>query len=153
MNIAIPLAIDVANNRLNRCEQVKQSIDSFLDLLLNTPCYSCPSDPLFGFIFTNLRFEIFNENDGVVNNDTSLAEKGDAGRSLYERKISGTSKNSNTFAADLKSAIEQYERRLTDVSVSMSYLREQHNIYITVKGIIEESNTDYQYTTTLTIWR
>ena len=143
MNIGIPLTI--RKGRLGN-ENRKDSIDSHIELLLSTPEGGCVSDPEFGFVFNNLRFEIFDENEGVVLNS-------DSDRSaLYEKKISGTSRNVNTFAVELKRQIEKYEQRLSEVQVTMAYIREHRKIYITVRGIISETRTEYQYQTSLNVW-
>lgn len=143
MNIGIPLTI--RKGRLEN-ENRKDSIDSHIELLLSTPEGGCVSDPEFGFVFNNLRFEIFDENEGVVLNS-------DSDRSaLYEKKISGTSRNVNTFAVELKRQIEKYEQRLSEVQVTMAYIREHRKIYITVRGIISETRTEYQYQTSLNVW-
>lgn len=150
MNIELPLMIDKSG--LSRNQNVKQSIDSFISLLLNTPCYACAADPQFGFIFNNLRFEIFNENEGVVYNSEGTPNSGDLQQNLYLKKISGSSKNLNTFAAELKTAVNRYEKRLTNVAVTMTYIREERNIYVTVKGMIIDTQSDYQYNTFIRIW-
>ena len=143
MNIGIPL--NIRKGRLGN-ENWKDSIDSHIELLLSTPEGGCVSDPEFGFVFNNLRFEIFDENEGVVLNS-------DSDRStLYEKKISGTSRNVNTFAVELKRQIEKYEQRLSEVQVTMAYIREHRKIYITVRGIISETRTEYQYQTSLNVW-
>ena len=143
MNIGIPLTI--RKGRLEN-ENRKDSIDSHIELLLSTPEGGCVSDLEFGFVFNNLRFEIFDENEGVVLNS-------DSDRSaLYEKKISGTSRNVNTFAVELKRQIEKYEQRLSEVQVTMAYIREHRKIYITVRGIISETRTEYQYQTSLNVW-
>jgi len=143
MNIGIPLTI--RKGRLGN-ENRKDSIDSHIELLLSTPEGGCISDPEFGFVFNNLRFEIFDENEGVVLNS-------DSDRStLYEKKISGTSRNVNTFAVELKRQIEKYEQRLSEVQVTMAYIREHRKIYITVRGIISETRVEYQYQTSLNVW-
>lgn len=143
MNIGIPLTI--RKGRLGN-ENRKDSIDSHIELLLSTPEGGCVSDPEFGFVFNNLRFEIFDENEGVVLNS-------DSDRStLYEKKISGTSRNVNTFAVELKRQIEKYEQRLSEVQVTMAYIREHRKIYITVRGIISETRAEYQYQTSLNVW-
>ena len=143
MNIGIPL--NIRKGRLGN-ENRKDSIDSHIELLLSTPEGGCVSDPEFGFVFNNLRFEIFDENEGVVLNS-------DSDRStLYEKKISGTSRNVNTFAVELKRQIEKYEQRLTEVQVTMAYIREHRKIYITVRGIISETRAEYQYQTSLNVW-
>ena len=106
-NILLPLQITAG--KLSTTEKVMKSIDSFLSLLITTSQNESISARKFGFVFNNLRFEIFNENEGVVY-DSSLEE--DAGEELgpdiYEKKISGSSKNLNTFAAELKEAIIKY---------------------------------------------
>lgn len=143
MNIGVPLTI--RKGRLGN-ENRKDSIDSHIELLLSTPEGGCISDPEFGFVFNNLRFEIFDENEGVVLNS-------DSDRStLYEKKISGTSRNVNTFAVELKRQIEKYEQRLSEVQVTMAYIREHRKIYITVRGIISETRAEYQYQTSLNVW-
>ena len=143
MNIGIPLTI--RKGRLEN-ENRKDSIDSHIELLLSTPEGGCVSDPEFGFVFNNLRFEIFDENEGVVLNSDSDQS------ALYEKKISGTSRNVNTFAVELKRQIEKYEQRLSEVQVTMAYIREHRKIYITVRGIISETRTEYQYQTSLNVW-
>ena len=125
---------------------VKESIDAHIELLLTTPVGSCISDPNFGFILNNLRFEILNENEGVVLNTEE--ERSD----LYDKKVSGSSRNINTFAIELKQLIEHYEPRLEEVLVTMSYVREHRKIYITIKGVITETQTNYQYQTSIRIW-
>ena len=125
---------------------VQDSIDAHIELLLTTPVGSCISDPDFGFILNNLRFEIFNENEGVVFN----AEEDHS--PLYDKKVSGSSRNINTFAIELKQLIEHYEPRLEDVLVTMSYVREHRKIYITIKGVITYTQTNYNYQTTMRVW-
>jgi hypothetical protein len=147
--------LNIVNGRLNTTDNLKKSIDSFLALLISSPRYRCVADREFGFVFNNLRFEIFNENEGVVydsttENDAKILPTGDS--SLYELKISGSSKNLNTFASELKDAITKYEKRLTDVAVSMTYIREERRIYISVKGVIPSTMERYQFTTTINIW-
>lgn len=143
MNIGIPLTI--RKGRLGN-ENRKDSIDSHIELLLSTPEGGCVSDLEFGFVFNNLRFEIFDENEGVVLNSDSDQS------ALYEKKISGTSRNVNTFAVELKRQIEKYEQRLSEVQVTMAYIREHRKIYITVRGIISETRAEYQYQTSLNVW-
>lgn len=149
-SIVIPFLIN--NKGLLRTEDPKASNDQTLSLLLTTPCYSCAADPEFGFIFNNMRFEIFNENEGVVYNSSDSASIFEGQEGLYEKKITGSSKNLNTFASELKTVINKYEKRLKDVSVSMTYIREERKIYVTVKGMIAETEADYQYTTTINVW-
>lgn len=146
-NLGIPLRVN--NGKLGRSEDLKRAIDSFIELLLNTSQRSCVSDPRFGFVFNNLKFEIFDEREGIVYNSNDAES---LNLSLYEKKISGSSKNLNTFASEFKATIERYEKRLANVTVVMAYIREQKMIYVTVKGIIVKTNANYQYVTGLKIW-
>ncbi len=147
MSILLPL--NVTDGKLVRTSETKMAINAFIELLLTTPCHSCASDPHFGFIFNNLKFEIFNENEGVIYNSGSkyvnYAE-------LYNKKVSGTSKSINTFAIELKKAIEQYEKRLSDISVTMAYMKNMKKIQINIEGTITNTNETYQYTTSIDIW-
>lgn len=144
MDVRIPLGVQ--KGRLWKTQDMKTSIDSYIELLMTTPEGGCVSDLEFGFIFNNLRFEIFDENEGVVlNSDLEHS-------AIYEKKISGSSRNINTFAVELKRLIEKYEKRLSDVLVTMSYIREHRKIYITVRGTIIETKAEYKYQTTLNVW-
>ena len=58
MNVLLPL--QVTNGRLAYSPNPSMTIDAFIELLLSTPCGGCSADPEFGFIFNNLKFEIFN---------------------------------------------------------------------------------------------
>ena len=149
-SISIPLQI--RKGGLKRTDNLKTAVDSALDLLLTTSCYSSAADPQYGFIFNNLRFEIFDEHEGVVYNSSgkrTLEGWGD----LYDKKISGSSNNLNTFAAEMKETIEAYEKRLDDVSVSMTYIREERKIYVTVKGTLTETGAKYKYSSIINVWK
>ena len=148
-SIAIPLR--VGKSGLSRVEDPKKAIDSALTLLTTTPCLSCAADPRYGFVFNNLRFEIFNENEGVVFNSSGAEQL--LGDGLYQKKVSGSSNNLNTFAAELKQSIEEYEKRLRDVSVAMTYIREERKIYMTVKGVMQESGKPYKYESVINVWK
>lgn len=145
----LSLPLQMQKGSLRRCEQTRDAIDDFIRLLISTPKYNCTPDPQFGFELNNLRFEILSENEGVV-------YKGDAAdgvlNEIYGKKISGSSSSPETFAYDLKEAIVQYEKRLYDVRVTMTYLREERSIYINVKGILVEDDSPYQLTTKFRIW-
>lgn len=147
MSISLPL--QVKDGKLVRASDVKAAVDAFIELLLTTPCGSCVSDPQFGFIFNNLKFEIFNENEGVIY-DSGV--KNGAISDLYSKKVSGTSKSINTFAIELKKAIEQYEKRLSEISVSMAYVKKLKKIHVDVEGTFVDTNEAYHYTTSIDIW-
>ena len=96
--LSIPLR--VVKSGLARENKIKRSIDEALNMLLTTPCYNSIGDSRYGFVFNNMRFEIFDEHEGVIyNSGDTLYENGL--RDLYSKKISGSSKNMNTFAAEL----------------------------------------------------
>ena len=149
-HLTIPL--EVKGQRLAREEHIKKAIDEWLNLILTTQQYSTPADPQFGFVFVNLRFEIFNESEGVVYNSGGSEDvHGQDG--LYDKKISGSSKNLNTFAAELREVIDSYEKRLGNVAVTMTYIREERLIYVTIKGTIIKTKEPYTYTTTISVWK
>lgn len=139
----------ITKNGFLQARNRKESIDSFLHLLIGTTCGECCIDPQFGFVFNNMRFEIYNEQQGVIYN--SKQDEVESDDSLYSKKISGNSRNLNTFSSELKSAIEHYEHRLEEVNATMSYVRSERMIYITVTGIISETKEKYRYETTLKI--
>jgi len=148
--ISIPL--DVKESGLAREEKMKTSIDQSLNMLLTTPRYNNIGDPQYGFIFNNMRFEIFDEHEGVIyNSGDTIYEVGM--QDLYTKKISGSSKNMNTFAAELKEVVKAYEKRIGDVAVTMTYIREERLIYITIKGTILSTKEDYVFTSTLKVWK
>ncbi len=148
--LSIPLK--VTQKGLAREDSLKLSIDESLYLLLTSPRYNSVSDPQYGFIFNNMRFEIFDEHEGVIyNSGDTIYDRGVKG--LYNKKISGSSKNMNTFAAELKKVVKQYEKRLSDISVTMTYIREERIIYITVKGSIVKTKEEYVFTYTLKVWK
>lgn len=148
--ISIPL--EVKKTGLAREEKMKKSIDESLNMLLTTPRYNSIGDPQYGFIFNNMRFEIFDEHEGVIyNSGDTIYENGM--QDLYTKKISGSSKNMNTFAAELKEVVKAYEKRLGDVAVTMTYIREERLIYITIKGIILSTKEDYAFSSTLRVWK
>ena len=148
-SISIPLQLTPKG--LQRDDGLKRSIDANMHLIITTERFSTPADPQFGFVFNNLRFEMFNENEGVVF-DSGDTETMSNIQGAYDKKISGSSKSVNTFAAELKGAISKYEERLENISVSMTYIREERMIYITVKGVIVSTKEDYIYDQTIRVW-
>ena len=149
--ISIRIPLQLKQRGLSRFEKQKLSIDAVIRLIITTERFSSPVDPNFGFVFNNLRFEIFNETEGVVydSGDTNTMNNI---QNLYDKKISGSSKSINTFAAELKKAIEEYETRLENIAVSMTYIREERQIYITVKANIVDTKEEYIYNQTVKVW-
>lgn len=146
------IPLDIREQTLARDSSIKTSIDAYLNMLLNTQQYSTPADTQFGFVFINMRFEIFDEHEGVVYN-SGASDDVHGLMGMYDKKISGSSKNLNTFAAELKSVVNTYERRLGDVAVTMTYIREERLIYVTIKGTIIATGAPYTYTTTINVWK
>lgn len=149
MSIALPIRLTPEG--IAQESNLKLAIDTSLELILRTSLFSTPADPGFGFIFNNLRFEIFNEHEGVVydSGDTNSAYDLPG---LYSKTISGSSKNLNTFAAELKDTVVKYEKRLSNVTASMTYIREEKRVYVTIKGVITATNEEYLYTNILKVW-
>ena len=148
-HLAIPFRIE--KGRFVRHGSIKEAIDETLTLIISTPVYSTPADPKLGFIFSNLRFEQIDEKEGVVCNPAN-DEWSSMISGVYEKKISGNSRNFDTFAAELKEAILHVEKRLSDVKVAMTYLTQERAIHVTVSGTIKETGEDYKYYTTISIW-
>ena len=149
---SIRLPLQLTPKGLQREDALKRSIDANMYLIITTERFSTPADPQFGFVFNNLRFEMFNENEGVVF-DSGDTDSMSNIQGAYDKKISGSSKSINTFAAELKTAITKYEDRLEKITVSMTYIREERLIYVTIKGIIIQTQEDYVFTSTLRVWK
>ena len=148
--LSIPL--QVKKKGFAREKSLKKSLDESLYMLLTTPRYNNMSDPEYGFIFNNMRFEIFDEHEGVIyNSGDTIYDRGI--KDVYNKKISGSSKNMNTFAAELKEVVKNYEKRLSDVAVTMTYIREERLIYVTIKGVIIQTKEAYVFTSTLRVWK
>lgn len=148
--LSIPL--EVRKKGFAREKSLKKSLDESLYMLLTTPRYNNVSDPEYGFVFNNMRFEIFDEHEGVIyNSGDTIYDRGI--KDIYNKKISGSSKNMNTFAAELKEVVKNYEKRLSDIAVTMTYIREERMIYVTVKGIIIQTKEEYVFTSTLRVWK
>jgi len=145
------LPLDITPSGLKRETSLKASIDRNIEQIISTPLYSCVSNPLFGFIFNNLRFEILSEKEGVVLGGGDNGDTFDL-KSIYGKKVSGSSKNEDTFAYELMLAIERNDPRLTDVRTSMTYVRDEKTIYINIKGTVRNSDEPYNYSTMLKVW-
>ena len=150
-SIAIPFQL--VKGGLARTEDPRKAIDSALALLMTTPVFGSAADPEYGFIFNNLRFEIFNERDGVVFNSAAEQDFRESQLGLYMKKISGSSASLDTFAADLKESIQRYEKRLKQVSVAMTYIREERKIYVEVTGALVQDDAPYKYSTVINVWK
>ena len=148
MYTAIPFAFRKPDG-IRKETDTKESIRSFLDLLVSSPHGSCAADPEFGFIFKNFRFENFNEDKGILYSSNPEKET-----SVYHKhKIHGRSVNVNTFAFDLKKSIEQYEPRLKQVKVNMEYRMHEKTVVLTIQGKIGEKITeDFNHQIKIHVW-
>ena len=73
--LSIPLK--VVKSGLAREDNIKHSIDEAINMLLTTPRYNSIGDSKYGFVFNNMRFEIFDEHEGVIyNSGDTLYENG-----------------------------------------------------------------------------
>ena len=62
-------------------------------------------------------------------------------------------KDGYRYAAELKEAVKEYEKRLDDVAVTMTYIREERLVYITIKGVIISTKEPYLFKSTLRVWK
>lgn len=145
MNIRLPLQIE--KGRLAVDEKMKQSINNHLDALLKTPQGSVVCDSDYGFALSSMRFENFDENSGTVFTQETHPDD------IYRKKLSGTSNNLQTFAAEFNKQLAKYEQRLTGTSVVMTYLREERKVNLIIRGMVRDLNIPYQYQTAINVWR
>ena len=138
--------LSVKKGTLKHTDDIKESLNLSIELLLNTPLGCIPSDPEYGFVFTGLKFEIFEESNGTIHTESSDNSP------IAKKKISGSSKNIQTFASELNEAIRQYEPRLRDTATVMTYIREKKEILVAVRGIILTNLEPYEYRTSIKVW-
>ena len=143
-HLLTPLRIN--KGALNHTDDIKESLNLSIELLLNTPLGCVPSDPEFGFVFTGLKFEIFEENNGTIHTESNDLTP------IYKKKVSGSSKNIQTFASELNETIRQYEPRLRDTATVMTYIREKKEILVAVRGVILATLESYEYRTSIKVW-
>lgn len=144
MNIRLPLQI--SGGQLITEEKMKESINRHIETLLRTAHGTVVCDPEYGFELSALKFENFNETEGTVFTTDRHPS------SIYRKKISGSSKNLMTFAAEFNEVLRKYEQRLTDTSVVMSYIREERKIQLIIRGQVKDYEIPYQYKTNIVVW-
>ena len=135
--IKIPVTITESFTKENATRKLKESIDSFIDLLVVSPHGSFKADYNFGFVFQNFRYENCDSNEQI-----------------NSKRLFGISVNKNNYAYDLKLAIEAYESRLTNVEVRMNYDASIKEISLEITGKYEEDFTEkkYQKNISFLIW-
>lgn len=144
MYIKIPFQI--VSGCVEQEEDLKKSVDSFIDLIVSTQFGQFKADPDFGFIFKNHRFENFDEKKGTVATRNENEQ-------LKELKIEGTSKNPMNFANALKKNIEEYEKRLLVKEVVMEYDKKRHNIKLLILGALRaERQIPYSHEINFYVW-
>jgi len=138
---------------------LKASIDAFLQLLIASNKYDSIADEEFGFCLEDFRFESFDlekakfHENFPVRDATENTELRVIRDSLYSKRLIGSSKNADTFARELKNCIERYERRLKEVSVSMDFQQYGKVIHIIVTGKINNpSNAIYYNEFNVDVW-
>lgn len=138
------------NNTKRYTEDIKTSVDSFLTLLMSSKKHSCIADNDFGSVFESLRYENIDPNRGLfLNNDNKSLFK----NPIYDKKISGTGKNTNSFARELKNTIEKYEKRLNNIDIIIDFQHKGKIVRITVNGTLcDNRNTPYLYEFKINIW-
>ena len=130
----------------------KESIDAFLKLLISSNKYDSIADEEFGFCLEDFRYEGFSsdqakflERNPVVRDAQENAMLAEIKSPLYSKRLIGNSKNSDTFARELKLSIERYEKRLKDVSVNMDFQKNARIIHIIVTGKIDNATNALYY--------
>jgi hypothetical protein len=161
MYIKIPFQIN--NGEIASEKDDVQSINKFVQLIVSSYWKSFKPESDFGFGFKNFKFEIFDEINGTILNkkmNEKLINK-PGGKKIpdkrtdadYSKKINETSKNSNSFAFDLKNTIEKYECRLKGVYVDMKYGQREKKITLLIKGKINnEKEDDYAHEISFLVW-
>jgi hypothetical protein len=137
LGFKIPATVTGNFAKENVTGNIRQSIDDFIELLVTSPCGSLKSDYSFGFIFQNFRFENSDANDQI-----------------NSKKLYGESVNKNNYAFDLKQTIEQYETRLKNVKVNMSWEPKIKKISLDISGKYEEGYEEKSYSKNISfiIW-
>ena len=161
MFIKIPFNINKGEIETEKDDN--QSINRFIELIVSSYWRSFKPEIDFGFGFKNFKFEIFDEINGTIMNKKTgdkLYNKPNGKRitenktdSNYTKKINETSKNSNSFAYDLKCTIEKYECRLKDVYVDMKYSQKEKVITLIINAKLNnEKGNDFAHEISFQVW-
>jgi hypothetical protein len=148
MFTSIPIEIEKGKG-FRSDSDVEQSVRSFIETIVCTPCGGFEADNEFGFIFKNFRFQNFNEDKGVLFSNSP----DDDASEYYKYKIQGRGINFNTFAFELKRNIELFEPRLKQVKVNMDYAPKTKTIEIKISGSIDNMMNDkFVHTIKMHVW-
>ena len=149
MFIKIPFQLNKGS--IDREEDLRKSVDQFIELLVSSysGCFVPDSD--FGFIFKNFKFENFDELGGTI--FYGKKNKKESVDINYTKKINNSSNNPNSFALDLKRTIDKYEQRLKNVTVKMDYHKKTKLITLEINAKFNiDKPTDYHHTISFHIW-
>lgn len=142
----VKIPFQISDGTIEHENDIQKSIDSFIDLLVSTQFGHFKANHDFGFVFKNYRFENFDEKKGTI------ATQDDA-EPRVNYKISGTSKNPQNFANELKKSIEKFEPRLRIKEVSMDYNPKKQNIRLQISGqITYDKNREYSHEINFHVW-
>ncbi len=139
---------------------IKESIDCFLKLLISSNKYDSIADEDFGFCLEDFRYEGFSseqakflERANVVRDKSENTNLAEIKSPLYSKRLVGNSKNADTFARELKTSIERYEKRLKEVAVNMDFQKNARIIHIIITGKIDNaSNSQYYNEFNVEVW-
>jgi len=131
----IPVKMTNRFSKENEPKNIKTSIDDFIELIVFSANGSFKADYYFGFVFQNTKFQ-----------------NSDPGDLMDAKKIQGSSVNKNNYAYDLKMAIEDYETRMKNVRVMISYEAESKKVSIDINGRYEEDFVEKNYEKNITFY-
>lgn len=149
MGIDIPLKLSAP--LLKDIVKLKDSIDSFIDLLISTKRGSCMSDDEFGFNLESKRFENINPDTGYFSGN--IISGLSPSEASPEKKINGNGRTSNSFAKDLRSLIINYEKRLDNVDVRIDTKENGKILNVKIYGTIcDDKKTSYSHEYNINVW-
>lgn len=136
---------------------LEMSIDTFINMVVSSERGCCKADPDFGFAFEDYHYAAFSTERSeffkTLATDTNNKTLASITDPMYDRTIIGSSKNTDTFAETLKNTIERYEKRLTDVSVTIDYMITDKVLCIEVNATInDDTRNPYQHRIYSQIW-
>lgn len=156
MILTRPLKMTFPIARMNDSVLVR-SIDTFINMIVASERGCCKADPDFGFAFEDFHYATFSAERAEFfkplvtdTNNKTLASITDP---MYDRTIVGSSKNIDTFAEALKTTIERYEKRLTNIKVAINYLPMDKVMCIEIDAVInDETRNPYNHRIYSQIW-
>lgn len=156
MILTRPLKMTFPIARMNDSVLVR-SIDTFINMIVASERGCCKADPDFGFAFEDFHYAAFSTERAeffkTLATDTNNKTLASITDPMYDRTIVGSSKNTGNFAETLKAIIERYEKRLTDVCVTIDYMISDKVLYIEIDAVInDETRNPYNHRIYSQIW-